>query len=177
MKETFTEKEFIELLEQENNTLGITRSPKWTMYTRYTIIYKNFSFADDNYEIEDSDGNYMPRCNWVGFFASEDDARNWAHAAKEKEAQFTNVLREKNEGFFSDALLTPTIERYKEVLNINTIGQLKEELDKYNDDDYIVFIDDNKTYNFKSICGKSNKVVIPGTTKEINIRTCEVKLC
>ena len=54
---------------------------------------------------------------------------------------------------------------------------LKEELDKYNDDDYIVFIDDNKTYNFKSICGKSNKVVIPGTTKEINIRTCEVKLC
>ena len=90
---------------------------------------------------------------------------------------FTNVFREKNEGLFSEALLTQTIERDKEVLNINTVGQLKEELDKYNDNDYIVFIDDSKTYNFKSICGKRNKIVIPGTTKEIDIRTCEVKLC
>ena len=61
MKEIFTEKEFTELLEQENFALGVTRSPKWTMYTRYTIVYKNYSF-DDNYEIEDSDGNYMPKC-------------------------------------------------------------------------------------------------------------------
>lgn len=177
MKEEFKEKEFTELLEQENDALGITRSPRWTMYTRYAIVYRNFSFGDDNYDIEDTNGKCMPRCNWVGFFESEDDARYWAHAAKEHGAQFTNVTRETEGGFFSDALLTPTIERYKEVLNINTIGQLKEELDKYNDDDYIVFIDDNKTYNFKSIIGKSNKVVIPGTTKEINIRTCEVKLC
>lgn len=176
MKETFTEKEFTELLELENFALGVTRSPKWTLYTRYTIVYKNYSF-DDNYEIEDSDGNYMPKCNWVGFFASEDDAHYWANAAKEKGAQFTNVFRGKNEEFFSGALLNTTIDRSKEVLNINTVGQLKEELDKYNDDDYIVFIDDNKTYNFKSICGKRNKIVIPGTTKEINIRTCEVKLC
>ena len=50
MKETFTEKEFTELLEQENLAIGITRSPKWTMYTRYTIVYKNYSF-DDNYEL------------------------------------------------------------------------------------------------------------------------------
>ena len=176
MKESFKEKDFTELLEQENESLGIVRSPKWTMYTRYTIVYRNFSF-DNNYDIEESNGNCMPRCNWVGFFASEDDARYWAHAAKESGAQFTNILRENSEGFFSDALLTPTIERYKDVLNINTVGQLKEELDKYNDDDYIVFIDDNKTYNFKSIIGKRNRVVIPGTTKEINIRTCEVKLC
>ena len=176
MKETFTEKEFTELLEQENLAIGITRSPKWTMYTRYTIVYKNYSF-DDNYEIENSDGNYMPKCNWVGFFASEDDAHYWANAAKEKGAQFTNVFREKNEGLFSEALLTQTIERDKEVLNINTVGQLKEELDKYNDDDYIVFIDNDKTCNFKSIIGKRDKVVIPGTTKEINIRICEVKLC
>ena len=83
MKETFTEKEFTELLEQENLAIGITRSPKWTMYTRYTIVYKNYSF-DDNYEIENSDGNYMPKCNWIGFFASEDDAHYWANAAKEK---------------------------------------------------------------------------------------------
>lgn len=31
--------------------------------------------------------------------------------------------------------------------------------------------------NFKSIIDKIDKVVIPGTTKEIDIRTCEVKLC
>ena len=36
---------------------------------------------------------------------------------------------------------------------------------------------DTPTYNFKSICGKRNKIVIPGTTKEIDVRTCEVKLC
>ena len=63
------------------------------------------------------------------------------------------------------------------MIKIITVGQLKEELDKYNDDDYIVFIDNDKTCNFKSIIGKRDKVVIPGTTKEINIRICEVKLC
>lgn len=40
MKETFTEKEFTELLELENFTLGVTRSPKWTLYTRYTIAFE-----------------------------------------------------------------------------------------------------------------------------------------
>lgn len=40
MKEIFTEKEFTELLEQENLAIGITRSPKWTMYTRYTIVFE-----------------------------------------------------------------------------------------------------------------------------------------
>lgn len=177
MKEIFSQKDFIALLEQENLKLGITRSPKWTMYTRYTIIYRNFSFADDNYEIKDSNGNCMPRCNWVGFFESEDDAICWATAATEGGAQFTNVIRDDgDEGFFSDALLNKTVEEYKEVLNINTIGDLKNALDKYNDDDYVVFLGENKTFGIKQIAGKSNKVTIPGTTKDINIHVCEIRL-
>ena len=56
----------------------------------------------------------MPKIvNWVGVFASEDDAHYWANASKrEKVLSLQSFLREKNEGFLVSTINT-TIDRVK----------------------------------------------------------------